>query len=298
MTLTSYRTGRLVLIAAIGGAVVASVGHAQSLRGSRSSVELMYGRARAAGFEFFQTPDEVYKAALGGKLKMISISDDVTLKGSYYPFVLPLTFDFITKLAAQYHAQCGERLVVTSAARPMDKQPRNAVKESVHPTGMAVDFHRPVEPCLTWLRKALVVLEDQDVIEATEERHPPHFHVAVLRPSPTQYAVNIDLKGVKAQPQVVTTSRGVVVAADGAAAPAPAPCPPKATATPATQPTATPPEPSAPATSDTGGTVYRVDAGDNLWTIAQRHHTTVKRLQAANNLRTAKLRPGQQLRIP
>jgi hypothetical protein len=47
---------------------------------------------------------------------------------------------------------------------------------------MAVDFRRPQNPaCLTWLRRSLVDLEAAGVVEATEERHPPHFHVAVLR---------------------------------------------------------------------------------------------------------------------
>jgi LysM repeat protein len=44
--------------------------------------------------------------------------------------------------------------------------------------------------------------------------------------------------------------------------------------------------------------VHRVEPGDNLWTIAQRNHTSVRRLQALNNLRTTKLRTGQQLRLP
>ncbi len=284
---TTHSTKRSVLIAfgvaALAGASVADVARAQTLRGSKESVELMYMRARATDLEFFQTPDDVYKAAVAGKLKMISISQDVTLDETGWPFVLPQTMDFITRIAAQYHAQCGERLVVTSAARPLDKQPRNAVRESVHPTGMAVDFHRPAEPCLTWLRKALVELEDQHVIEATEERHPPHFHVAVLQPSPTQYAVNVDVKGVKATPRVEATSGGDVAPADSANAP----CPPDTASV-----------DSVKSTSDTSATVYRVGAGESLWTIAQRHHTTVKRLQETNHLRTTKLRPGQQLRIP
>jgi hypothetical protein len=51
---------------------------------------------------------------------------------------------------------------------------------SVHPTGMAVDLRRPSGRCLTWLRRTLLAAERRGAIEATEERHPPHFHVAVL----------------------------------------------------------------------------------------------------------------------
>src|SRR6266566_111642 len=139
---------------------------AQTLRGSHASVELMYDRARAVDLEFFTTPEDIYKAVAAGRLKLISFTDDVALDKTFYPFVLPRALDFITKLGAQYHASCGDRLTVTSGTRPTDKQPRNASPESVHPTGMAVDFHKPPEPCLTWLRQALLALEAEHVMEA------------------------------------------------------------------------------------------------------------------------------------
>jgi hypothetical protein len=34
------------------------------------------------------------------------------------------------------------------------------------------------------MRKGLLALEKQGVVEATEERHPVHFHIAVLQPRP------------------------------------------------------------------------------------------------------------------
>jgi hypothetical protein len=53
---------------------------------------------------------------------------------------------------------------------------------------MAVDFRKPRNPaCLAWMRKSLVALEDAGVIEATEEKHPAHFHVAVLRQNPERH---------------------------------------------------------------------------------------------------------------
>jgi LysM repeat protein len=46
---------------------------------------------------------------------------------------------------------------------------------------MAVDLHKPTSwHCLTWLRRELLALEGTGVIEATEEHHPAHFHVAVF----------------------------------------------------------------------------------------------------------------------
>jgi nucleoid-associated protein YgaU len=167
---------------------------AQSLRGSPASVDLMYTSARGIDLAFLATPASIYQAAVAGDLKLISITENLDLDGATFPFVLPNTLRFADSLAAAYHAGCGERLVVTSGARPIDEQPRNASPKSVHPTGMAVDFRKPSNPvCLAWLRKNLVQLEDAHVIEATEEHHPPHFHVAVLhqQAEPVRLATNV-----------------------------------------------------------------------------------------------------------
>ncbi|HXT17448.1 MAG TPA: DUF5715 family protein [Gemmatimonadaceae bacterium] len=170
------------LALALVTAVVASApAHAQSLRGSRESVDLMYSTAQSEGLEFTRTTADIYEAARVGALKLIVMTDDLELDRATFPFVLPATKRFADSLAHEYHTACGERIGVTSGARPIDKQPRNASPKSVHPTGMAVDFRKPRNPvCLKWLRTSLVGLESAHIIEATEERHPVHFHVAVL----------------------------------------------------------------------------------------------------------------------
>ena len=66
----------------------------------------------------------------------------------------------------------------------MSRKLANASSLSVHPTGIAVDLRRPSGRCLTWLRRTLLAAERRGEIEATEERRPPHFHVAVL---PSRY---------------------------------------------------------------------------------------------------------------
>ncbi len=145
----------------------------------------MYTTAQMRDLQFLRTSSDIYEAARVGALKLISMTDDLELLRVTFPFVLPNTLRFADSLAAQYKAGCGERLVVTSGARATTRQPRNASPKSVHPTGMAVDFRRPQNPaCLKWLRESLVKLEAAGVVEATEERHPPHFHVAVLRQQP------------------------------------------------------------------------------------------------------------------
>jgi hypothetical protein len=155
---------------------------AQTLRGSRASVDLMYETAQSHDLEFLRTTADIYEAAKVGALQLVSMTDDLELERATFPFVLPATHRFADSLAKEYHSACGERIVVTSGARPIDKQPRNASPKSVHPTGMAVDFRKPRNPvCLKWLRTSLVDLESKHIIEATEERHPVHFHVAVLK---------------------------------------------------------------------------------------------------------------------
>src|ERR1700743_760597 len=107
--------------------------HAQTLRGSPASVDLMYTRAHEDDLLFLRTPSDVYAAAHSGALKLMSFNDDLELGAVKYPFVLPNTLRFADSLAAAYHAGCGERIVVTSGARPIDEQPRNASPKSVHP---------------------------------------------------------------------------------------------------------------------------------------------------------------------
>jgi hypothetical protein len=241
----------------------------------------MYSSAHARDLEFLGTPDEIYQAAIAGALRLISVTEDLALDEARFPFVLPNTLKFADSLATQYHAACGERLVVTSGARPLDEQPRNASPKSVHPTGMAVDFRKPTVPaCLTWLRTNLVALEDQGVIEATEERHPPHFHVAVLHQAREQ-RLNLAARApaVESATKVAAVSNGEVsrasktVSADTARAAA------------------------KHSSTASNAASYQVESGDNLWTIARRHNTTSERLRALNHLRTSTLRPGQTLRL-
>lgn len=260
---------RLGLIAVFLAAAVPA--RAQTLKGSRASVDLMYTSARAHDLAFLQTPADLYEAARLGDLSLLGVTKDMTLQRVAFPFVLPNTKRFVDSLAAAYHAGCGQRLVVTSGARPMDLQPRNASPLSVHPTGMAVDFHKPTGACLTWLRTNLLALEQRHVIEATEERRPPHFHVAVLNQYPERHAAQLASTANQRSAQ------------------------PKSVAAPTAPGRA---ESAAGELALKHGSTYRVRAGDNLWTIAQRLGTTPKDIQRANRLKTSRLRVGQTLKLP
>jgi hypothetical protein len=161
--------------------VVAPHAAAQSLRGSAASVDLMYERAQDDDLTFYRTPSAVRTAIDDGLLVPVPLGSDVAIAhGVRHPYVLPSTRDWLTEFAHRYRDRCGDALVVTSGARSLAEQPRNGSAKSVHPTGMAVDLRRPTGTCLRWLRTALLSEERAGVVEATEERHPRHFHVAVF----------------------------------------------------------------------------------------------------------------------
>jgi LysM repeat protein len=164
---------------------LATPARAQSLRGSQASIDRMYEHAKAEKLPFYETSGDVRSAVASGRLVSLDASGNIQLHSVAFPYVRPSTRMFVDRLSAQYVSVCREPLVVTSGVRPATRQPRNSVSLSVHPTGMAVDVRRPRNAkCLRWLRSTLAELEGQNVLEATEEHWPAHFHVAVY---PTQY---------------------------------------------------------------------------------------------------------------
>jgi hypothetical protein len=161
---------------------------AQSLRGSRGTVERMYAHASDNGIYFYLTSEGIHRAVQRGALVPLRPNRDYTVHAVSYPYVLPATLTFVERLALQYRQACGERLVITSAARPRSMRLSNSVAKSVHPTGMAVDLRKPQNPrCRAWLQRTLLSLDAANVIEAIEEFRPPHFHVAVYPAPYTQY---------------------------------------------------------------------------------------------------------------
>ncbi|HEX8672978.1 MAG TPA: DUF5715 family protein [Longimicrobium sp.] len=166
------------------GVLAPEAAEAQTLRGSPSSVERMYRQARSHALPFYRTPRGVRAAAADGELVRLSGNSNYRVAGVTYPYALATTRTFVQRLAEQYRDVCGEKLVITSAMRPSSFRLFNSVDKSVHPAGMAVDIRIPQRSrCRSWLRQRLLHLETRGVAEATEERRPPHFHVAVF-PAP------------------------------------------------------------------------------------------------------------------
>ena len=154
---------------------------AQSLRGSAASLDRQNRQARQHDFTYLRSAAQLRRFVRGGYLVPVASNGDYSLKDVSFPFARPEVKLFVERLAGQYRRACGEELVVTSLTRPQSHQPRNASPRSVHPTGMAADIRRPDRGrCRNWLEETLVDLERRRVLEATLERSPPHFHVAIF----------------------------------------------------------------------------------------------------------------------
>ena len=172
----------LVLACALSAALAGDL-TAQSLRGSQEGVDHLYLVARASGLQFYATVSSARRAVAAGEFVQLNGNNDYMPKTRMsLPYATAETRAYIEQLAAEYHSACGERLIVTSALRPMSRRPRNGSVKSVHPTGIAFDVRKPKRRmCRDWLRQLLLQHEREGAIEATEEFRPPHFHVVVLQ---------------------------------------------------------------------------------------------------------------------
>ena len=256
------------LCVAVGVVVACGLGagqaSGQSLRGSRASVDRQNSIAREHDFSFLESGNRVRLFAERGMLVRVRPNGDFTLRGVSFPYARAEVDLFVRRLGAQYRANCGEQLVVTSLTRPTSGQPANASDRSVHPTGMALDLRTPRAPrCRSWLEGVLLSLERAGVVEATLERFPVHYHVAVF---PSQYREYVAALGSeKAAPTSVPAATVELTAA-------------------------------APVAEQK--VEYRVRRGDSLWTIARSHGTTVAMLKSANQLAGSRIFVGQLLDVP
>ena len=252
---------RVVALLLAGAASIASQADAQSLRGSRASVNRMHRAAVHHDLHFYQTSAGVRRAVRSKRLVPLRSGADYALHRVAHPYVRPAARTFVERLAHQYRAACGERLVVTGATRPSSRQPWNASRRSVHPAGIALDLRTPMNArCRGWLQRTLLALEGRRVIEATQEFGPPHFHVVVYPDPYRQY--------------LARSSKGAPRAAQTRVARAP------------------------DAGRAQSARRYVVRPGDSLWSIARRHDTTVDSLKRENHLAGGRILPGQTLKIP
>lgn len=268
-SILSLRTRRRLTAVTLLALAATSAPHltAQSLLGSRTSMLRQNEAAREHDYSYLRTSSDVYRFVDRGLLVKLRGNSDYALASGYvsFPYARPEVKLFVERLSDQYREACGEKLVVTSLTRPMDRQPANASHLSVHPTGMALDLRRSSRAsCRQWLESTLLLLEEKNVLEATREKHPPHYHVSLF---PNQYLRYLDSRDVPRIQIAKSTSSSSSS---------------KATV----------------ARSASRTKKYKVGRGDTLWEIAQRHGVSVTTIKKANGIRSSRLRPGQTLSIP
>ena len=164
---------------------------AQSLKPSRQSLNRQNAAARSHDFTYLRNRKHVHHFVQRGWLVPVLGNRNYRLHRVSFPYARPEVRLFLDRLSRQYQAACGERLVVTSLTRPQSHQPWNASARSVHPTGMAIDLRRSrSRRCRAWLEKTLLYLEGRNVLEASRERWPSHYHIALF-PRPYREYVSL-----------------------------------------------------------------------------------------------------------
>lgn len=257
--------GGLFIFVTMGG----SSAEAQTLKGSSTSMHRQNGIAKKNEYSFLKRPSEVSKFADLGLLVRLSGNSHYLLAGVSYPYARPPIKTFVERLAGQYRDACGEKLVVTSLTRPVSRQPWNASELSVHPAGMAVDFRVSDRPaCRSWLETTLLYLEKEGSLDATKERRPSHYHVAVFPDRYLRYLRSVDADVPTPSLNRVVSASPVTVHAKG---------------------------------GDGGSDVveqYKVRPGDSLSGLAQKFKTSVAELKQLNSIRGSRITAGQKLAIP
>lgn len=187
---------RLILALVLLG--LAANAEAQSfLRGSPGAMLEQYRKAQQLDLDRMKNPSMIRRYVAEGYLvRITTTSNYIVDRQVSFPYARPSVKLFLDRFGSQHKAACGERPTVVSLTRPLNKQPRNASKLSVHPAGMSVDFRMPKSSkCRAWMEKTFNHLENgvrPRAIQVTRERRPPHFHVAVYPDNYRRYIASLN----------------------------------------------------------------------------------------------------------
>jgi LysM repeat protein len=259
---------------------IGSAANAQSLSGSRAAMIRQNSVAQQQDYTFLRNTSEVRSFVERGLLVSVRGNDSYKLDKVSFPYARPELKLFVERLGAQYKDGCGEKLVVTSLTRPLSKQPANAHELSVHPAGMAVDLRVSRKAsCRRWLEGTLKSLEADHVLEATREKRPAHYHVAVFPAAYKRHVASVaGPSAVKLASAGAASGKKIAKVNGGASYASVIP-------TRGTQVKAS-------------GDTYVVKKGDSLWSIGRKFGVEAGVLKKANGLATTTLKPGMRLVIP
>ena len=246
-----------------------------SLRGSSRSVDRQVIAARRSGLKRYKSRKQVLRAIRKGHLKRVRPKHYLQLSNVSYPYAHPKLHSLLNKLGRLYYKHCRSPLVITSLTRPINEQPRNGSKRSVHPAGIAADLRVPPYVCRKWLRNTLLSWESQGLIEATREKRPPHFHMVII---PHRLSTH-RLAHLKATQPQGRKKRG------------------KSSRYKKSKHANRYSKRRRQKTSHMTKT-YRVRRGDSIWRLARRWHVSEKSIKRINGLKSSHIELGQILKIP
>jgi LysM repeat protein len=282
--------------------------HAQTLRGSAGAMNRQYRIAVDHDYTFLSAAGDVNRFVDLGLLLPVKGNANYDIHAVSFPYARPAVRTFVERLSAQYRSACGEKLVVTSLTRPTTRQPRNASDVSVHPAGMAVDLRISNKAsCRRWIERTLLSLEKTGVLDATRERNPAHYHIAIF---PMQYVAYVDRLVSRGATRLAsnapsgnaaatrTVAAESAVAATDAATVETDVSDLAGSALSESGPDDSGSETTASDASEPSTSSYRVSRGDTLWSIARAHDTTVAEIKSLNGLASSRIRAGQTLTVP
>ena len=144
---------------------------------------------------------------MSGELKLVAFNDDVAIDETLFPFVLPRTLDFINTIGARIAPRAASASSSRAArARSTSSRATRRRNRCTQPEWRWIFASRTGDVSHLAARRRSSTSSRTHVIEATEERHPPHFHVAVLDRAAAQYAAAI-------KPSTIPASTGEVAGA-------------------------------------------------------------------------------------
>ncbi len=277
-------TASLALASLALGSLSLETLSAQTLAGSPASMARQNREAEDQAFTYLRNPEDVEVFVRHGLLVYVAGNGDYQVDGASFPYARPEVKRFLEWMGRLGRAGCGEPLVATSLVRPKSHQPKNASLHSVHPTGMAMDLRRSFRrACSSLLESTLLDLESRGILEATKERFPAHYHVALFPEAFSNYLLAVE--GGRQLPPIQTAAALAGPPVDTIAESAPSPGSVIAGNQGATRAVAK-------------NAVHRVRRGDTLSRIAGRYGVSTDTLRRANGLRGSKVFSGQRLRIP